>query len=360
MVRRLWLLTTVSMALLCLASFGRAAPADERFIAGYATAVLERELRIEGFSVEVKAGVLTVKLRGLTEKEGERIKKGLSAIQGVEQVVVVEAEESGSVDSGSDVSEEGKGRGNGEIFKTLIADPRWPRFSAAYLHCTDSEEFRHMGAVSFGESFGLYRGKLPPDGEWGLGIEAAVFSIFDLDAASHDLINTDFWVAFPSLSFRKGNFSALGRIFHQSSHLGDEYLLRDRIDRVNLSYEGLTLKVSYDFYRAFRFYGGSGYLFHTDPPDLKPWSTQAGLEFESPIAFFGDAVRPVAGIDFQHREESHWETDLSIRAGVQFEKEGMGKGGYQLLLEYYHGHSPHGQFYNRKIEYLGIGTHLDF
>ncbi|MCJ7595188.1 MAG: DUF1207 domain-containing protein, partial [Desulfobacterales bacterium] len=284
MVKSLWFLTTVPITLLCLVSFGRAAPADEGFIAGYATAVLERELRIEGFSVEVKAGVLTVKVRGLDEKEGERIKKGLSAIQGVEQVVVVEAEESGSVDPGTDVSEEdrvteSKGRHTREFFKALIADPRWPRFSAAYLHSTDPEEFSNVGAVSFGESFGIYRGRLPSDAEWALGIEAAVFSIFDLDADSHDLINSDFWVAFPSLSFRKGNFSALGRIFHQSSHLGDEYLLRDGIDRVNLSYEGVTLKVSYDFYRAFRLYGGSGYLFHTDPMDLKPWSTQAGLEF---------------------------------------------------------------------------------
>jgi hypothetical protein len=32
----------------------------------------------------------------------------------------------------------------------------------------------------------------------------------------------------------------------------------------------------------------------------------------------------------------------------------------QLLLEYYNGHSPNGQFFDRKIEYIGTGIHLHF
>ncbi|MBU2498327.1 MAG: DUF1207 domain-containing protein [Proteobacteria bacterium] len=365
MVKNLSFFITISLALLSMVSSGRAAQADDRFVAGYATAVLEREVKVEGFSVEVNEGVLTVKVRWLTGEQGERIKEALSSIHGVEQVLVIDAEAGRVPDSDpapydEDVVAEREGRPARELFKALLADPKWPHFSASYLDCMGSKEFSNVGAVSFGESFGIYRGEFSPEGRWALGIEAAVFSIFDLNADSHDLINSDFWVAFPSLSFRKGDFSALGRLFHQSSHLGDEYLLRDRMDRVNLSYEGLSLKLSYDFWKAWRFYGGMGYIFHTDPPDLEPWSTQVGLEFESPRAFVGNRVRPVGAVDFQHREESNWDTDLSLRAGVQFERQTGGKGRYRLLLEYYNGHSPHGQFYNRKIEYVGIGTHLDF
>jgi hypothetical protein len=32
----------------------------------------------------------------------------------------------------------------------------------------------------------------------------------------------------------------------------------------------------------------------------------------------------------------------------------------QLMLEYFRGLSPHGQFYDRRIEYLGIGAHFYF
>jgi hypothetical protein len=31
-----------------------------------------------------------------------------------------------------------------------------------------------------------------------------------------------------------------------------------------------------------------------------------------------------------------------------------------LLMEYYKGHSPNGQFFKEKIEYFGPGLHLDF
>ena len=78
------------------------------------------------------------------------------------------------------------------------------------------------------------------------GIQAGVFAIFDLDAESLDLINADYLIGIP-LVFRKGNFSNMTRIFHQSSHLGDEFLLRGRAEkRVNLSYEAGNSIFSYN------------------------------------------------------------------------------------------------------------------
>jgi hypothetical protein len=52
--------------------------------------------------------------------------------------------------------------------------------------------------------------------------------------------------------------SASGIAFiHQSSHLGDEFVLRTRLERVNLSYEGVDLKLSYDLSYGFRICGRS-------------------------------------------------------------------------------------------------------
>jgi len=31
-----------------------------------------------------------------------------------------------------------------------------------------------------------------------------------------------------------------------------------------------------------------------------------------------------------------------------------------LLLEYFNGHSPNGQFYKDRVEYIGLGTHFHF
>jgi hypothetical protein len=132
-------------------------------------------------------------------------------------------------------------------------------------------------------------------------------------------------------------------------------------NRLNLSYEGADLQMSLDlFKKVVRLYGGGGYLFRTNPDDLKRWSAQGGLELRSPHSFFNKHIRPIAGVDVQSREESNWKADVSARVGVQFESEKLRDRYLQLLLEYYQGRSPNGQFFTRTIEYWGIGLHFYF
>ena len=88
-------------------------------------------------------------------------------------------------------------------------------------------------------------------------------------------------------AYRTGNVSALARLFHQSSHLGDQYLLRTRVERINVSYEGVDLKLSYDFPFGFRLYGGGTVLFDQEPSDLKPWSTEVGVGVQEPADLLG-------------------------------------------------------------------------
>ena len=191
-----------------------------------------------------------------------------------------------------------------------------------------------------------------------LGIQAGVFAIFDLDSQSSDLINADYLVGIP-FTIKKGNFANLTRIFHQSSHLGDEFLLRGQTDeRINLSYEGVNSLFSYHLSAGFRLYAGGGYIFHKEPSGLDPWSTQAGLEFRSPRLWLKGSLRPVAGMDVQHRQESNWNTDVSARAGIQFENPDFLSRKLQLLFEYYNGKSPNGQFYESNIEFFGLGLHF--
>lgn len=152
----------------------------------------------------------------------------------------------------------------------------------------------------------------------------------------------------------------MARAYHQSSHLGDEFLLRNRVDRVNLSYEAVDLKLSFDLPAGFRLYGGGQRLLTREPDELDPWSGQAGLEFLSTRAWWDGMLRPIAGVDLQSREESDWDIDVSLRGGVQLENPTLQTRSIQVLVEYYHGSSPNGQFYDRDIEYLGLGAHVQF
>jgi uncharacterized protein DUF1207 len=246
----------------------------------------------------------------------------------------------------------------GSLFKPLIADPRWPHFAASYQYHLRDVLLKHAAAVSFGETFALYRDRLGR-GWWEVGIQAGVFAVFDLDAESKDLVNADYMVGVP-LSLRYGDWSAIFRLFHQSSHLGDEFLLRTQTERINLSYEAVDLRLSYEFGDVVRIYGGGGFLFDQEPSSLDPWSVQYGLEFISPWPARGQhRWRPIAAADLQQRQENNWSVDLSVRAGIQIDGV-LASRNMQILLEYFRGRSPNGQFYRDKIEYFGIGTHFHF
>lgn len=354
-----------------------AGPTEDAYIAGYAAAVLERQLEITGSKVTVKDGLVTVEVGDLATRNREKIAAALSKIAGVARVEIVGVPATPApaappaapalptitpTPSGPAVEAEVPRRKieflpKGYLFAPLIADPRWPHFSITYQRFVDDPQLGNVIAISLGETFSLLRINTSGAGAWEFGLQAAVFSIFDLDGPSSDLINADYIVAIP-VSYRLGDFSAMARVFHQSSHLGDEFLLRNRVDRINLSYETVDLRLSYEFTESLRIYGGGGYSFRREPSELAPWSAQYGVEVRTPWTLFNGRLRPLAALDVQHREENNWKTDLSLRAGVQFEKLPFFDRKLQFMLEYFNGHSPNGQFYRDKIEYVGIGLHL--
>jgi len=367
--KRLKIFQALAILLLCFPPLLCAATGDD-FIRGYASAVLEREFRLKNFSLDVAGEAVTVTSGELTPADYDKVIAAFSSIDGVKRVAILDSrgiEVASSMPQASGIQRAMRQQPvpeyelgflpGGNLFEPLIADPRWPRFSIGYRYFTD--ESRNVFSATFGETIALYRDRGPYDGAWEVGFQAGVFSIFDLDSESFDLVNSDFLAGLHT-TYRIGDLAAFFRVFHQSSHLGDEFLLRNRIDRVNLSFEGLDLKLSYRPLDGLRLYGGGAYLFHRDPSDLKPWSTQGGIELQTPWRFWGDSTRFVTALDLQNREENNWSTEVSLRGGLQFERAQRFGRRISLLVEYYNGHSPNGQFFNRKVEYFGPGLHLDF
>jgi hypothetical protein len=245
------------------------------------------------------------------------------------------------------------------LFVPLITDPRWPRFSAAYQHYFGDSEIDEVAAVSFGEALPIVRYNPSWPGTWEFGLQAGVFAIFDLASDSFDLINADYFVALP-VTYAQGDFSAVFRLFHQSSHLGDEFLLRNRVERVNLSYEALNLILSYDLPRGFRLYGGGSYLARTDPADIRPWRFQAGFEYVGPSFTQRLMIQPVAALDVQVDQEDSWSANFAPSVGLQFEGIQSQGRNFQLLVQYFNGRSPNGQFYERSVEYVGVMGQFHF
>ena len=339
-----------------------AAPAaEDPYLAGYAGAVLEREFKVARRAVTVDNGVLTLDGAQLTGTVAPRSSRGAGTCRGSVEVREASGRGPAVVPDVAPAAVSALPTGflpAGHLFQPLLADPRWPHFSASYRYYLNNRDLEHVGAVSFGETIPLIRGNGFADGQW----EAASRPAY---SRSSRWIRRRRTCSTPTTSvvvrtWRRGSFSALGRIFHQSSHLGDELLLRTRLERINLTYESVDLKLSYDVPFGLRVYGGGGYLFNQEPASLKPWAVQGGVEFRSPLTIAAGHIGPVAAVDLQSREENRWNLDVSVRAGIQLENVRVLERNLQLLVEYFHGNSPDGQFYKQRIDYLGLGAHFHF
>lgn len=252
----------------------------------------------------------------------------------------------------------------GEIFRPLLADPHEPRFSARWLRSSSSFRDTDVGAVGFGERFGLVRwpDASPGDGVQ-VGLAGGVFAQFDLESASSDLMNADYVIGLP-VTARRGALSARVRIYHQSSHLGDEFLLREHPQRENLSFESIELLFA-GRTGDFRVYGGGEYLVRRTPESLDPGVFHAGLEYRPSGILFRvhrlGGARLVAGLDARWWEQRAWAGAWSAKAGIEL---GPAREGdvttrrLGLLVEAYDGPSPYGQFYPHDVRYLGVGVHF--
>lgn len=90
-----------------------------------------------------------------------------------------------------------------ELFAPLMADPRQPRASMSYQRYRTPTETFNAGAIALGHYFAIGSGFLGRSGASQLGLQGAVFALFNLDALSKDLINADYWIGLP-WSYRKG------------------------------------------------------------------------------------------------------------------------------------------------------------
>jgi hypothetical protein len=202
---------------------------------------------------------------------------------------------------------------HGDVFCPLTADPKAIRSFASFLRAratqvnpSTARAFdTDVGAVGIGDRIGLGRwnGARPNDGVQ-LSLEAGVFAQFDVNASSFDLLNADYVIGLP-LTFRRGALSGRLRVYHQSSHLGDEFLLRPddpEQERENLSFEASELILSVDW-GALRLYGGGEYLVNRSPASLAKVVGHGGVEIRPNLALFSvgplATVRPIAMADVQ-------------------------------------------------------------
>lgn len=241
------------------------------------------------------------------------------------------------------------------FFPTMLADPRIVAYSAGYR--TYDKVFKtSLLPCSMGDRFSLYQFKSVSHGRLYVGIEACVWPIFEAKPQSLALINADYYVGIP-LTYLYNGFGARFRIFHQSSHLGDELLENNKkIRRVNPSMEVVDLSLSYDFTDNFTLFGGAGRVIRNDNSyTLEPHYFFYGFNYQLSgfkINLSNLEAVPYVGVYISQWEETNWKANTSAVIGYQWQKLYGRK--MRLYLEGYDGFSSEGQFSKQETRYLAL------
>jgi hypothetical protein len=254
----------------------------------------------------------------------------------------------------------------GRIFCPLVADPKAERSFVSYLRGDFAtianpapDEQTNIAAVGLSASFAIFRvaGRRSGDGVQ-LDLEGSVFSQFNLDAASFDMINADYLVGLP-LTFRSAGFTTRLRVYHQSSHLGDEFLLSRQPERINLSFESVELILSQEA-GLLRVYAGGETFFRREPDDLADRLGHAGAELR-PVVFPGGRLLAAVDVKAVRGDDGHWDPAWNARAGLEIARipsPGHPPQVITFFVDYYDGVAPYGQFYREDIRYVGFGFEL--
>ena len=342
----------------------------DTFLSGYISAILEQELGMtrDSYTVQTSNGNVIISLVPEAAQQQVLIIETVQKLKEISSLQVNIIDTQQVTDKDAPLGEFltkllGFSRTRlpfpyGDPFQPLMADPKQPKFFVSALRYHATAGSFTAGSVGYGETFGIYR-RLGKQSNEGLqvSISGGLFALFNLDAPSHDLINADYTIGLP-ISYRKGDTSVRLRVYHQSSHLGDEFLLRAQPERVNLSFESLELLVSQDL-NNYRGYIGGEVMLRREPKDLKRLSFHSGIEYRGTRKIL-DAGQFIAGIDLKSWEENDWYLSKSVRVGLEIGNPDPTQRKAALMLEFYEGYAPHGQFYDERIDYYGLGIHIKF
>ena len=260
---------------------------------------------------------------------------------------------------------------NALLFKPLIADPRQVNYTLG-VRFTDSITSNHSVAVALGDELPLFlwHGIRNWEGDFQLAIAAGAWSILDFDSQADDyvaLVNTDFFIGFP-LTYASKNWAYRLRLYHISSHLGDEFLVANPgVERTNPSVEVLDFMASHQLSESFRIYGGLGYNLRSDASfHVHPLYAEYGVEV---FAFgFNDLFnklrwQPFFAMHLRHNEDHGWEANRNFRIGYEWSKlEPKSDHGRKtrLYLELYDGYSLEGQFARERTTYFSLNIGMGY
>jgi hypothetical protein len=236
-----------------------------------------------------------------------------------------------------------------EIFAPLQADPTELQFAFQW-----EVPVSHTGIarIDAGDYLGIYRWALGDVGALQLNVGGAVNSRFDA-TPSHNLQVIDYYGNVP-LDLTIGRFSARSMFYHDSSHLGDDYLRQRGIEDMNNSWNALREVISVQTCKALRLYGGYTYAVNTTPA----WSGRQAIQGGTEIYFNTGRHsfwHPYWANDIQAWARSNWDATWASQLGFKTGDVYSNGRGISYFVQFKTGPRSEGQFYQDKETIWGAG-----
>ena len=243
----------------------------------------------------------------------------------------------------------------GLLYRDYLANPHAPRMASVFLYDTTRNGW--VWDSSLGAQVGLFRyGSTCCDEGWQLDLLGAAFPRLDVENKD-DLEAVDFRIGLP-ITYRKGATSYKIGYDHISSHVGDEFIVRNpTFQRINYVRDGVIVGVAHNTTPDTRVYGETSFAFNADG-GAEPWGLQFGAEY-SPAIATGFRPQPFAAVNTHLREEHDWGGTFTAMTGCQWRGEHT-KHLFRFGLQYANGKSLQGTFYDEHEELFGTGLWLDF
>lgn len=243
----------------------------------------------------------------------------------------------------------------GLIYPTYLAGVKEPRMGAV-LNSEANDGVKWD--LSIGGRFGVIRyGTLDVQGGegWQLDVEASAHPRLDPEE-NMDLEATDYRFGVP-VTYGRGRYRMKIGYFHLSSHLGDEFAIRNGLaGRINYSRDAILWGHTYWITDSLKGYFEVGYGAKVDVNE--PWDFQFGFDY-TPACECGFRGAPFFAANTHLREEVNFGGNAVIQAGWQWRSRHEG----HLLrvgVQYYNGKHERYEFFDTSEQKFGLGIWYDF
>jgi hypothetical protein len=189
-----------------------------------------------------------------------------------------------------------------------------------------------------------------------LGLGTQVYGRFSLSDSKTALISVD-WVAGLNTTAMLGKMALTMQLYHESSHLGDEYGDRFQAERLDWSREVVAGWITYAA-GQWKVTGGASYVLY-DGLGLPRAGAALGLDWGAGRhRFLTRPFEPVLGLYTEGSAATDWRLSTSAKLGIAV----RGKGGARsvgLAVIAHDGLSTQRQFFRRESRYLGLEVRFD-